>query len=225
MTAKPLAILLAGLLCAAPHIAIAQQQANPVEQRLKEQLKAAMLQIRTAESERATLQAAQTERDQKIKTLTDQVAALTKQSAEDKEASDKAVAKLNDELVVKSADITRINELLVKSDAAGKRVEEMAKKTEAQRASLAAQAIELQRTVADQRAKNAKMYEAGIEVLSRYEKFGLGTALTAREPFVGITRVKFENLIQDYGDKLADQRIKPPESKEAAPKTKATTKP
>ena len=36
-----------------------------------------------------------------------------------------------------------------------------------------------------------------------------GEALTAREPFVGVTRVKFENLIQDYQDKLADQKIKP----------------
>ena len=225
MTGKPLAILLASLLCAVPHFASAQQQASPTEQRLKEQLKAAMLQIRTAESERAALQAAQTERDQKIKTLTEQVAALTKQSTEDKDASDKAVAKLNDELAVKSADIIRINELLVKSDAAGKKAGELAKTTEEQRAKLAAQAIELQRTVADQRTKNAKMYEAGMEVLARYEKFGLGAALTAREPFVGITRVKFENLIQDSGDKLADQMIKPPEGKAPAPKVTNRTKP
>jgi trehalose/maltose hydrolase-like predicted phosphorylase len=216
MTAKSLIIAIAGLFCAAPHFASAQQQASPVEQRLREQLKAALLQIRTAESERATLLAAQAELDQKVKTLTEQVAALTKQGAEDKEASDKVVAKLNDELAAKSADITRINELLVKSDTAGKKAAELAKTKEEQRAKLAAQAIELQRTVADQRMKNAKMYEAGIEVLSRYEKFGLGTALTAREPFVGITRVKFENLIQDYGDKLADQRIKAPESKPKA---------
>ena len=208
-----------------PHFAAAQQQAGPAEQRLKEQLRAATAQLRTAESERATLQAAQTDRDQKIKTLTEQVAALTKQSADDKDAADKAVAKLNDELAAKSADIVRINDLLVKSTAAGKKAEELAKTKEDQRAKLAAQAIELQRTVADQRTKNAKMYEAGMEVLSRYEKFGLGTALTAREPFVGITRVKFENLIQDYGDKLADQRIKVPESKAPPQQTTKKAKP
>jgi hypothetical protein len=45
--------------------------------------------------------------------------------------------------------------------------------------------------------------------LDRYEKFGLGDALTAREPFVGLTKVKFQNLVQDYQDKLSDQKVKP----------------
>ncbi len=53
------------------------------------------------------------------------------------------------------------------------------------------------------------MYKIGTEVLTRYENFGLGTALTAREPFTGSTRVRMQNLAQDLGDKLADQRIKP----------------
>ena len=52
-------------------------------------------------------------------------------------------------------------------------------------------------------------YKTGSEILSRYENFGLGEAIVAREPFVGITRVKLQNLIQEYGDKLADQKIKP----------------
>ena len=52
------------------------------------------------------------------------------------------------------------------------------------------------------------MYKIGSEVLQRFENFGLGTALTAREPFVGTTRVKLQNLFQDYADKLADARIK-----------------
>jgi hypothetical protein len=48
----------------------------------------------------------------------------------------------------------------------------------------------------------------GKEILERYEKFGLGTALTAREPFVGTTRVRLQNLVQEYSDKLSEQRIK-----------------
>jgi len=65
------------------------------------------------------------------------------------------------------------------------------------------------RKTADQQRRNEAMYKLGREVLDRYERFGLGDALTAREPFVGLTRVKFENLIQDYADKLTDQKIKP----------------
>ena len=62
--------------------------------------------------------------------------------------------------------------------------------------------------MADQQTKNDAMFKLGNEILKRYERFGLGDALTRREPFVGTTRVKFQNLIQDYTDKVADQRIK-----------------
>ena len=80
--------------------------------------------------------------------------------------------------------------------------------TEAKRAGLAEADIKLQRIVDEQRTKNAAMFKTGMEVLDRYEKFGLGQALVAKEPFVGITRAKFQTLVQDYGDKLEDQRIK-----------------
>lgn len=207
MNRTSLAILVGGLLCAAPIFAEAQQP-TAAEQRLREQLKAAMLQLRNAETERATLQAGQAERDQKIKKLEEQVAALTKQATEDKEANDKAIAKLNEEMAAKNTDIVRLNELLVKSEETGKKSAAQLKKTEEQRAELAAKAIQLQRTVADQRMKNAKMYETATEVLSRYEKFSLGTALTAREPFVGITRARLQSYVDEYDAKLSAQRVR-----------------
>ncbi len=80
-------------------------------------------------------------------------------------------------------------------------------KKEAERAKAAAQIIKLDRIVADQQIKNVQMYKVGTEILDRYEKFGLGEAILAREPFVGMTRAKFQTLMQDYQDKLVDQRI------------------
>jgi hypothetical protein len=85
----------------------------------------------------------------------------------------------------------------------------LVKKLSADRASKASQAVMLQRRVDDQQRRNSEMYKLGAEILDRYAKFGLGTALSAREPFVGVTRVKLENLVQDFSDKLADARIKP----------------
>ena len=52
------------------------------------------------------------------------------------------------------------------------------------------------------------MFAISTEVLSRYEKFGLGTALTAREPFVGITRARLQSMVDEFGGDLAAQRIK-----------------
>jgi hypothetical protein len=86
---------------------------------------------------------------------------------------------------------------------------EVANTKEAQRAKFESQAIVLQRRVEDDENKNLALYQLGKEVLNRYEKFGLGTAITSREPFVGITKVKLENLVQDYSDKLVDQTVKP----------------
>ncbi len=86
---------------------------------------------------------------------------------------------------------------------------ELSEKREAARVKLNSEKIVLQRVVDDQRRKNQEMYKIGTEILTRYENFGLGTAITAREPFTGTMKVRLQNLVQDLGDKLADQRIKP----------------
>jgi hypothetical protein len=129
--------------------------------------------------------------------------------AADKDAADKGLAELKTKVDERDREIGELRVSLDKWKAGHAQVTELAKAKEAQRAKLAGEVIALNRKVTDQQTKNAAMFQLGNEVLTRYEKFGLGTALTAREPFVGLTRVKFENLIQDYGDKLADQKIKP----------------
>ncbi len=228
MNARTLTPLVCCFVSTAALFAEGPPQTSPAELRMREQLKATMLQLRNAETEKATLQAAQTERDQKIKKLEEQVAALTKQATEDKEAADKAAVKLAEEIAAKSADIARLNDLLVKSEDTGKKSAALLKKTEEQRAKLAGEAIQLQRTVTEQRAKNAKMHEAAEEVLSRYEKFSLGTALTAREPFAGITRARLQTYVDESDAKLSAGRIRVdgPTAKPApAPKEKSPAKP
>ena len=78
-----------------------------------------------------------------------------------------------------------------------KRVTDIANTKEAQRAKLEDQVNQLNRRVADQQTKNAGMFKIANEILVRYERFGLGDALTAREPFTGITRVKLQSLFED----------------------------
>jgi chromosome segregation ATPase len=187
----------------------AQQPADPAAARLRESLKNTMLQLRTAQTDLATVQAEKDALAAEKQTLTDQVAALTKQAIADKDATDKSIADLQAKVAAQEAEITAQKAAIEKWKIALQTMTATAQGKEAERAQLAARVIVLDRQVADQRTKNAEMYKIGKEVLARYEKFGLGDALTAREPFVGLTRVKFENLIQDYGDKLQDQRITP----------------
>ena len=210
MHRKPLSILIRSVLFAAStSLLMAAEGPNNAEAKLRESLKGTMLQLRTAEAERATLQAAQTELEAKNKTLTENVAKLVKDGNDAKDASDKAIAVLKAKEEAQAAEIAQLKEALAKSDAAGKKMTDLANATEEARKKLVVQVIGLQRNVADQRAKNAKMFELGNEILTRYEKFGLGTAITAREPFVGITRARLETLVEEYQDKLSQQKIKP----------------
>jgi hypothetical protein len=168
-----------------------------------------MLQLRASETERANLQASQAELQAKNAALTAQVDALAKQVADDKGKAEKTIAEHVDTLAKRDGELIQTRESLEKWKASHAKLTELAKATEAARSSFQSKSIVLERRVEDQQRKNDAMYRLGMEVLQRYESFGLGTALTAREPFIGITRVKFENLIQDFSDKLTDARIKP----------------
>jgi len=69
-------------------------------------------------------------------------------------------------------------------------------------------AVVVERAIGD-REKLVTSAEVLQEILHRYENYGLGDAILAREPFTGIAKVKFETYIQDHADQLADQKIKP----------------
>jgi len=202
-------------LFAAAGVVKASDATSP-EMRMREQLRATMLQLRDAQTQLATLQATQADTDQKNKALTEQVQTLTKRLAVDKDASDKTIGDLKATLEKRDTKLAELNDSLEKWKIAQKQAVELATVKESQRAKLASDCISLQQHVDDQRTKNQAMFKLGMEVLTRYEKFGLGEALVAREPFTGIARVKFQTLVQDYQDKLADARIKP-ESNPAAP--------
>ena len=62
-------------------------------------------------------------------------------------------------------------------------------------------------TVADRETKNIALFNTSTEILDRFESYALGKAISAREPFIGTTRVKVENLVQGYKDRILDNRI------------------
>jgi hypothetical protein len=221
--------------------------AASTESRLRDALKNTMLQLRDAQTQVVTLQAAQAQSDKdkadlqaKVDALSAQVKTLTDQAASDKAASDKAIADLNAQVTDQTGQIARLNDALKQWKDAYNQASQLAAAKEAARAQLAIQAATLQRTVDDREIKNFALYKLGCEILTRYEQFSLGDALSAKEPFVGLSRVKLETLVQDYKDKLLNQAITsgqalpsapsaaPPASesgKPAKPKTAAPDKP
>lgn len=190
---------------------------NPVEAKLREALRTTMLQLRDAQAQMATFQAAQIESEQKVKELTTKVESLSKQAIADRNTAANMVAELNAKLAEQDTVIQALQAANMKWKKSYGEVTALAQKKEDARGALAAKVIVLERQVADQRTRNVKIFQVGEEILNRYEKFGLGDALLAREPFVGATRVKFQTLIQDYHDKLVDARIRPEGSGQTSP--------
>lgn len=185
------------------------EEQSAVEAKLREGLRTVTLQLRTAENERAALQAEKAAFEEKIRALTEELDAERKLSEEKQKKAEGEVATREERLKNQGGQIADLQASLEKWKKSQQDAVALAQATEEKRKRVAAEVVVLNRKVADYRTKNAAMYQLGIEILGRYERFGLGTALTAREPFVGLTRVKFENLIQDYGEKLATEKIKP----------------
>lgn len=191
----------------------AAPEADP-SQKLREQLKATMLQLRTAQTQAANMQAAQAAADAKAKELEGQIAKLTKQNEavvlqanKDKASAEESIATLNDKLADREKRIVQFNEALEKWKAGYQKAAEVARTKEEERAKLASEAIVLKRTIADREAKNIALFNTSNEILDRFENYALGKALAAREPFINTTRVKVENLVQGYKDKIVENRI------------------
>ena len=172
--------------------------------RAQQAMHAMTTRLRAAETERDTLQAAKVQSDEEKKVSTEKLDALSKQAASDS----KELAAAKTRLAELEAESAQMKDAVQKLEASQGHAVEFAKKSEAERVKLSGQVIELQRKVADRETKNVALFKLANEILTRYERFGLGDALAAKEPFTGLARVKLENYVQDYQDKIADQRVK-----------------
>jgi len=201
--------------------ALAAEEADPAMaalKRMRDQLRTIMLQQQKTEAERAALAAEKVTLEEKVSTLDANLKKLAKESNLQKEADTKAIADLQDKAAKQAAEIVRLQESLAAWKKGHAEVVDAAKKIDAQRAEHAARAILAERKLADANRKNLDLYNIGHEILAKYEGFGLGTAITAREPFTRTMKVKLENYLQDFGDKLQDGKIQPAD----APKAPAT---
>ena len=182
--------------------------------KLREQLRAVLLQLRTAQTESANAQAAQATAEAKNKELAAKIEALdkrnadlVKQSAADNVAAEQSTTTLNNKLAEREKRLVQFTESLEQWKAGYQKAAGVARTKEDERAKLAAEIIVLKRTVADRETKNIALFNTSTEILDRFESYALGKAISAREPFIGTTRVKVENLVQGYKDKILDNRI------------------
>lgn len=206
---------------------------SPAETKLREMLKSTTQRMTAAETEAAALKAEKTTTEAKLKAMEAKIKDLegklddsSKELSATRETAAKREAALTSNLKAAAESIVAHQKSLDKWKAAHIEISAIAKKKESERASHAAKASALERRVADLRTRNASLYATGLEILDRYKKFGLGEAITAREPFTGLTKVKLQNLVREFGDKLldatADSKRPPPPAAVPAPPAEST---
>lgn len=205
---------LSALFCLAASAAplLAQEEVNPVEAKLRESLRAVMIQQRDTEAERARLDAElaalKIQSEAQAKDLAGKLDTAIKRADEDKAAAGKEIATRKEQLADAAAREKALRENLDQWRASHAQVSELARKTEAERATLKSETLALRRLVETRERQNLALYRTGREVLKRYEDYGLGRALLAREPFTGLSKVKLEEQVQDYRDQLSDGLVK-----------------
>ena len=211
--------LLLSLFFYLPNPLHAAEAADPA-QKLQAQLRAALLQVRAAQTETSNAQAEKAAAEKKNADLTakttdleKRLETLAKQSNADKAAADETIAKLNTRITALDKLIGQYKEALEKCKTDYQQAAGLARSKEEERAKLAAEILVHQRTIADRERKNIALFNTAIEILDRFQNYALGKALQAREPFIGTTRVKVENLVQGYKDRILDNRIAAPARK------------
>lgn len=81
------------------------------------------------------------------------------------------------------------------------------KANEAQRKELNKSLVQRDQSLVTCNEKNAKLHDFGLQLVKVYDKPGTYEAVLRTEPFTQIKRVELENILQDYRDKLDEQRV------------------
>jgi hypothetical protein len=207
MISRPATLLLCSIFALASQT-LAADAPSAAETKLRESLRNTMLQMRTLQGERDTLQAEKDTAEAEKADLATKLETLSKQHETTKAENEKAIADLQTKLANQEKQNALLSESRDKWVASQKEAAALAESKEAARAKLNSEKIALQRKVDNYLRKNIEMHKLGMEILDRYENFGLGTALTAREPFIGQTKIRLQNYTQDFGEKLNEQKIK-----------------
>lgn len=90
---------------------------------------------------------------------------------------------------------------------ASERLAATGKQIEAERARLDAEVASQRGALARCESKNAQLYAAGQDILQAYEGLDVLDVMQARQPFAAQSRVKLEQIAQQYGDQLYQGRF------------------
>jgi chromosome segregation ATPase len=189
-------------------VSAAPAQAQTLEDRLRDQLRATMNQVQQLQDQQATLQAAKTEAEKERDQLKAQLATAQAKPVH----TGPSAAELQKEAALE-ADVEKYKEAAAQAASGTQQVQ-------ADRDKAQTGLADAQKQLGICEDKNAQLLKTGNDILDAYQKFDLGDAVGANEPFIGIKRVELENEAQGFDDRLHagrfDPKAKPPAAKTGA---------
>ncbi|MDQ8728087.1 hypothetical protein [Bradyrhizobium sp. LHD-71] len=170
--------------------------------RLREALRSATAQVRALEDQRTSLQAQLAETTRARDALKSEVNEAKAQAKKAEVDYRQAVREFNDRLEER-------NQTLEKWKEAYAEAATVARTKDSERAKFEAESKAFKASTRNCTLKNQELVKVGRDLLAQYESVTLGDAFVASEPLTGLGRVKVQSLLQDYGDKVLNQKVDP----------------
>jgi chromosome segregation ATPase len=190
------------LLLLAAAVCCGEAHADAESDRLREALRNATAQTRQLEDLRTASQAKLADSEREKAALKAQVDAGKAEIKKLEKQQREAIEQFNQRL-------TERDEALDKWKSAYEEAATVARTKDAERAKFEGEATAYKASTKSCLAKNVLLTKVGRELLHRYEDVNFGDMLVAREPLIGEHRARLQNLLQDYNDKLLDQKATP----------------
>ncbi|MGC2780783.1 MAG: hypothetical protein WA418_34620 [Bradyrhizobium sp.] len=170
--------------------------------KLREALRAATLQTRQLEDQRAALQAKLVDADKEKAAAKAQIEAAKAETRRIEKRERETTEEFNRRLAER-------DETLDKWKAAYEEAASVARDRDASRAKFEADAKAYKASTDSCVAKNTQLIKHGQDLLQRYQSVTIGDTIVAREPVLRFRRVEIQNAIQDLQDKILDQKAAP----------------
>jgi hypothetical protein len=201
----------------------ASAQDQSVDDRLREALRKATVELRAAQDAQATLQATLDQAQKQRDLLQQQVVQLTAQLAQKQEAPPPAPAPAAppsgpDQAQLQSAlddahkQIDELHAGMAHWQTAYQQAAVLAQQKDALSRQLDTKSQASSQMLAACSAKNAKLIAVAEDILHLYSTQDFQTLLVkSYEPVLGLWKVRLENIVQDNDDRIQDQRYYPGE--------------
>ncbi len=180
-------------------------QAERREDGAADAMRKAQIMIRKLSREKSSLQAERAELDVRVKSLEGKVAELESELEKNRKKLGEA-QKSNIRLVGRiRGDVEKYGQLLAKYRDVSRTLASAMRDN-----NLLVSAVQERSDWVEQcRARNTKIYQAGLELLDRYRNKTVSDVIRGREPVLGLGRVELERTVQDYRFRLEDLTVTP----------------